>query len=57
MRKWLRSGLAAGPIALAALAASAALSSGDRNFVQTAASGGQRSRRRSLRSSIPPRLR
>ena len=40
MRKWLRSGLAAGPIALAALAASAALSSGDRNFVQTATSSG-----------------
>ena len=39
MRKWLRSGLAAGPIALAALAASAALSSGDRNFVQAATSG------------------
>jgi putative membrane protein len=40
MRKWLRSGLAAGPIALAALAASAALSSGDRNFVQASTSGG-----------------
>jgi len=40
MRKWLRSGLAAGPIALAALAASAALSSGDRNFLQTATSSG-----------------
>ena len=40
MRKWLRSGLPAGPIALAALAASAALSSGDRNFLQTATSSG-----------------
>jgi putative membrane protein len=40
VRKWQRSGLVAGPIALAALAASAALSSGDRNFVQAATSGG-----------------
>ena len=39
MRKWLRSGLAGGPVALVALAASAALSSSDRNFVQAATSG------------------
>ena len=40
MRKWQCIGLAAGPIALTALAASAALGSGDGNFVQAATSGG-----------------
>jgi putative membrane protein len=40
MRKWLVGSLAAGSIAFTAFAAAAALSSGDRSFVQAASSAG-----------------